>query len=144
MSEIQAVCDRVIVINKGKIIADDTPENLSSNLSDDHSITVVLEGNKEKVEKELKRISGVKAVSFVRENAYNNSVEFNVDPVAGYDIRKSVFNMASLNNFAILQMSSNELSLEDIFLRLTDETYNTEAFVRSLENRKSTKKEEDE
>ena len=44
LPEIQAVCDRVIVINKGRIIADDTPENLSTNLSDDHSISVVLEG----------------------------------------------------------------------------------------------------
>lgn len=148
LSEIQAVCDRVIVINKGKIIADDTPENLSSNLSDDHSLTVVLEGKKEKIEKELKQVSGVKTVSFVREHIYNNSVEFNVDPIAGYDIRKPIFDMASLNNFAILQMSSNELSLEDIFLRLTDESYNTEAFERSLENRKvensSNIKEEDE
>ncbi len=143
LSEIQAVCDRVIVINKGKIIADDTPENLSTNLSDDHSLTVVFEGSKEKIEKELKQVSGVKAVSFVRENSYNNSVEFNIDPVAGYDIRKSIFNMASLNNFAILQMSSNELSLEDIFLRLTDESYNTEAIERSLENRKTVEREED-
>ena len=75
----------------------------------------------------------------VRENN-DGSVEFNVDPVAGYDIRKSVFEMASLNNYAILKMSSNELTLEDIFLRLTDETYNTEAFERSLETRKKAQK----
>ena len=140
LSEIQAVCDRVVVINKGRIIADDTPENLSTNLSDDHSLSVVLEGKREKIEKELKNISGVKAVDFVRENA-NGSCEFNVEPVANYDIRKDVFNMASLNNFAILKMASNELSLEDIFLRLTDETYNTEAFERSLKSRKEEKEE---
>lgn len=141
LSEIQAVCDRVVVINKGRIIADDTPENLSTNLSDDHSLSVVLEGKREKIEKELKNISGVKSVDFVRENA-NGSCEFNVEPVANYDIRKDVFNMASLNNFAILKMASNELSLEDIFLRLTDETYNTEAFERSLQSRKTEEKEE--
>ena len=139
LSEIQAVCDRVIVINKGRIIADDTPQNLSTNLSDDHSLSVVLEGTKDKLETALKNISGVKSVMLVRENN-DGSVEFNVDPVAGYDIRKSVFEMASLNNYAILKMSSNELTLEDIFLRLTDETYNTEAFERSLETRKKAQK----
>lgn len=137
LSEIQAVCDRVIVINKGKIIADDTPQNLSTNLSDDHSLSLVLEGKKDNIEKKLKALPGVKSVMFVRENTYNNSCEFNVEPVAGYDIRKSVFEMASLNNYPILKMASNELSLEDIFLRLTDETFNTESIERSLEMRKN-------
>lgn len=136
LSEIQAVCDRVIVINKGKIIADDTPENLSSNLSDDHSLVVVLEGKQEELTKKLKAIPGVKNVTLVREYT-NNSVEFNVEPLAGYDIRKSIFEMACNNNSAILKMASNELTLEDIFLRLTDETYNTTAIERSLEIRKN-------
>ena len=136
LSEIQAVCDRVIVINKGKIIADDTPENLSSNLSDDHSLVVVLEGKQDDLAKKLKSVQGVKNVTLVKEYS-NNSAEFNVEPVAGYDIRKSIFEMASLNNNAILKMASNELTLEDIFLRLTDETYNTSAIEKSLEVRKN-------
>ena len=78
---------------------------------------------------------------FVRENS-NGTCEFNVEPIAGYDIRKEVFNMASLNNFAIYKMASNELSLEDIFLRLTDESFNTEAIERSLNAKKE--KEENE
>ena len=144
LSEIQAVCDRVIVINKGRIIADDTPQNLSTNLSDDHSLSLVLEGKKDNIEKSLKSLTGVKNVMFVRENTYNNSCEFNVEPVAGYDIRKSVFEMASLNNYPILKMASNELSLEDIFLRLTDDAYNTESIERSLEMRKNAEKEVEE
>lgn len=136
LSEIQAVCDRVIVINKGKIIADGTPENLSSNLSDDHSLVVVLEGKQDDLAKKLKSVQGVKNVTLVKEYS-NNSAEFNVEPVAGYDIRKSIFEMASLNNNAILKMASNELTLEDIFLRLTDETYNTSAIEKSLEVRKN-------
>lgn len=136
LSEIQAVCDRVVVINKGKIIADDTPQNLSTNLSDDHSLNVVFEGKKADIENKLKQVQGVKSVLFVKEYAYENSVEFNIDPLAGYDIRKAIFEMASLNNFPILRMASNELTLEDIFLRLTDETYNTSALEKSLETRK--------
>lgn len=135
LSEIQAVCDRVIVINKGRIIADDSPENLSKNLSDDHSLSIVLEGKKDKVIKEIEKVSGVKTVDFIRENS-NGSVELNVEPRAGYDIRKSIFEVASLNNFPILKMASNELSLEDIFLRLTDEAYSTDAIERSLKKRK--------
>ena len=136
LPEIQTICDRIVVINKGKIIADDTPENLSSNLSDDHSLVVVLEGKQDDLAKKLKSVQGVKSVTLVKEYS-NNSAEFNVEPVAGYDIRKSIFEMASLNNNAILKMASNELTLEDIFLRLTDETYNTSAIEKSLEVRKN-------
>ena len=142
LSEIQAVCDRVIVINKGRIIADDTPQNLSVNLSDDHSISLTIEGDKDTIADELTKISGVKQVMLVRENSHNKTCVFNVEPIAGYDIRKSVFNMASLNNYPILSMYSNELSLEDIFLRLTDETFNTEAIERSLDIRKNAKNNE--
>lgn len=138
LSEVQAVCDRVIVINHGRIIADDTPDNLSRNLSDDHSLSVVIEGERTELSSMLKSISGVKSVTYVR--PHTNACEFMVEPVVGYDIRKSIFESASLNNHALLMMKSNELSLEDIFLRLTDETFDTSTIERSLKSRKEAAK----
>lgn len=140
LSEVQAVCDRVIIINKGRIIADDTPDNLSKNLSDDHSLTVVFEGKRDSVKKSLEKVPGVKTVTLVKEHNSNNTVEFNIEPRAGYDIRKPIFDMAVSQGISILNMSSNELALEDIFLRLTDETYNTDALEKSLEIRKKAEK----
>lgn len=134
LSEIQAVCDRIIVINNGRIIADDTPDNLSRNLSDDHSMSVIIDGDKDKIEKQLNGINGVKSVTYFK--PHDNASEFNVEPVVGYDIRRAIFDMAVDNGFAILQMKSNEMSLEDIFLRLTDDTFDTTGIERSLKARK--------
>lgn len=134
LSEIQAICDRIIVINNGRIIADDTPDNLSRNLSDDHSLDVIIEGERKAAEKMLGGISGVKSVSFLK--PHEKACEFTVEPVVGYDIRHDIFNAAVKNNMPILQMSSNEMSLEDIFLRLTDETFDTTGIEKSLKARK--------
>lgn len=133
LSEVQAVCDRVIIINKGKLIANDTPENLSNTMSDDHSLSIIVEGDESKIKSALGNISGVKSVSFVRGSG--GICEFTVDPVVGYDIRKQVFNCIANNNWTMLQMKSNEMTLEDIFLRLTDETSNADALARSLKKR---------
>lgn len=138
LSEIQAVCDRIIVINKGRIIADDTPDSLSRNLSDDHSLSVIIEGDKAAVEKKLNGINGVKNVTYFK--PHDNASEFNVEPIVGYDIRRSVFDMTVSNGFKLLQMKSNEMSLEDIFLRLTDETVDTAGIERSLKARREAEK----
>ena len=134
LSEIQAVCDRVVVINHGRIIADDTPDNLSRNLSDDHSLSVIIEGEQQKIEKMLKSVSGVKSITYVK--PHDNASEFTVEPVVGYDIRSGIFDNCVKSGFKLLQIKSNEMSLEDIFLRLTDETFNTNEIERSLKLRK--------
>ena len=138
LSEIQAVCDRIIVINNGRIIADDTPDNLSRNLSDDHSLSVIIDGDKDKIENQLKAINGVKSVTYFK--PHDNASEFNVEPVVGCDIRRSIFDMAVNNGFTVIQMKSNEMSLEDIFLRLTDDTFDTTGIERSLKARKEAEK----
>ncbi len=140
LSEVQAVCDRILVINKGEIIADDTPENLSNSITGDVSLNVVIEGNKKDIEDNLKKINGVKSYVVVREK--ENTCEFNVVPRAGYDIRRSIFDMACVNNMPILTMSNAEISLEEIFLRLTDDSIEGKALKDSLKLRKQNEKEE--
>lgn len=134
LSEVQAVCDRVIVINNGRIIADDTPDNLSKNLSDDHSLSVILAGDQTKIQNMLKNVAGVKSFSYVR--PHEGAFEYVIEPVAGYDIRQSVFDATVKSGLGLLQMKSNEMSLEDIFLRLTDEAYDTTAIENSLKLRR--------
>ena len=62
LTEIQAVCDRVVIINKGKVAANDTTENLSKSISSSHRITVRLDGKKEDVLQALRQLSGVVSV----------------------------------------------------------------------------------
>lgn len=140
LSEVQAVCDRIVVINKGEIIADDTPENLSSSISGDISLSVVIEGSKKDIENNIKNINGVKSYVIVREK--DNTCELNVVPRAGYDIRRQIFDMACVNNMPILKMSNAEISLEEIFLRLTDDSFEGKVLKDSLKTRKQNETEE--
>ncbi len=119
LSEIQAVCERVIVINHGKIIADDTPGNLSKTLSDDHTLTVRIGGPRTEVLKTLATIPGVKNVTCTGMQE-KNSNDFIIEPDGNTDVRRSIFNRLAERNWPLMLMQSNELSLEQIFLRLTE------------------------
>ena len=137
LSEIQAVCSRVIVINKGRIIADDTPENLSENLSNDHSLSLTVDAPKDKFLDALKIVPGVKSAQYIR--TVNDDINvFVVDPIMGYDIRRGIFDVMSAGNWPILELKSNQLTLEDIFLRLTDENSNTKLLEKALNGNKDT------
>lgn len=118
LSEIQAVCDRVVVIDHGRLIANDTADNLSRDLSADHKLTVQIEGAAKEVAELLRQIPDVKSVRFVR--AVDKTVsEFEVDPKSGKDVRREVFKRMAARSFPILMMRGSELTLEEIFLRLT-------------------------
>ena len=119
LSEIQAVCERVIVINHGKIVADDTPGNLSKALSDDHTLTVRVGGPRTDVLKLLATIPGVKNATCIGMQE-TNSNDFIVEPDGLTDVRRAIFARLSERKWPILLMQSNELSLEQIFLRLTE------------------------
>jgi len=136
LSEIQAVCERVIVINKGKLIADDTAENLSKDFSEDHSLTARIVGPSKDVLKLLSSIKGVATVSCLGSRE-KNSYDFNIDPVESADVRHDVFQRLSERGWPLLELKTNELSLEQIFLRLTDASDKDEDF--DLSNIKSSK-----
>ena len=123
LSEIQAVCKRVIVINKGKLIADDTPNNLSKALSEDHSLTVRIAGPKTDVLKILSTITGVASVTCTG-SVEAGSNDYVIDPTGEADIRKALFSRLAERNWPMLMSKTNELTLEQIFLRLTDASDN--------------------
>jgi len=118
LSEVQAVCDKIIVINEGKIVADDTEDNLSKKLSSDHRLTVRIEGEQDKA---LKLISSIKEVDTVDVGTKHGDEvwEYRIEAKEGSDIRRELFTKCAEGGFIILEMKSSELSLEDIFLRLT-------------------------
>ncbi len=119
LSEIQEVCERIIIINKGKIIADDTPDNLSKNLSKDHSLALRVMGTESELQKILASVPGIKALTSlgVKEKG---SVDFIIEPKPGFDIRAAVSERLAERKKTILSLHSNEMTLEQIFLRLTE------------------------
>ncbi|MDE6733025.1 MAG: ABC transporter ATP-binding protein [Oscillospiraceae bacterium] len=118
LSEVQAVCDRIVVINKGKLVADDTADNLSKSLSADHKLIIRVEGREKDVKPLLEQIPDIKTVRVLRE-AEKNVFEYELNPRKGKDIRREVFKRMAARNMPILLMRGSELSLEEIFLKLT-------------------------
>lgn len=121
LSEVQMICDRVIVINKGVLVADDTPDNLSQNLSTDHKLIVRVAGDRDEVQKLLSKIPGMIEVNFVGMRENDTAVDFSLEAEKGTDIRREVFKRLAERGWALLGMRSTEMSLEDIFLQLTSE-----------------------
>ncbi len=118
LSEVQAVCDRIVVINQGRIVADDTADNLSRELTADHKLIARIDGPKDEVIKLVQTIPGV--VSIVADMQREKGVwEYNIEAVEGTDIRRELNRRLMSRNWYILGLRSSELSLEDIFLKLT-------------------------
>lgn len=118
LSEIQAVCDRVIIINKGEIAADDTASNLSKKISTDHRLIVQIEGNKDEILFELRKIKGLK---YVRANIEREKgvYEYEMEAEDDIDLRREVSRLINKKNWTLLLMNSAEITLEDIFLKIT-------------------------
>ena len=123
LPEVQAVCDRVVVINKGKIVADDTEENLSHKLSDDFRYIARIEGPEDEVTKILQGIGNMKDVQSYGEKE-NGVFEYALEAEPGADIRRELFNRLADRKYPLLGLRSTELTLEDIFLQLTSDGSN--------------------
>lgn len=119
LPEVQAVCDRIIIISQGKLVADDKPENLSKALSEDRRLNVRIAGPEEEIIKELEKsekIASAVSIGMKEEGSFDFMIEAKDDG----DIRREVFKITALKNWPILLMKSSELTLEDVFLQLTN------------------------
>ncbi|MBQ8824536.1 MAG: ATP-binding cassette domain-containing protein [Ruminococcus sp.] len=118
LSEIQAVCDRIIIINKGTIVADDTIEDLSKAISKSNRLTVRLDGNREEVLFELGKISGVVSVTADMQRE-DSLYDYEIEQKANTDVRKDINAMVQRKGWNIYQMQVGEMTLEDAFLKMT-------------------------
>ena len=118
LSEVQAVCDRIIVINKGNLIADGTADSLSKELSKDHRLTIRVDGAENDVYSILTKINGVVKVEKLGKRE-QGSYDFIIESEPEKDLRREISKRLAERGYAILMFKSNELTLEDIFLKLT-------------------------
>lgn len=118
LPEIQAVCDRIIIINKGKIAADDTTENLTKNITADHRLIARIDGAREEVLKTIKGISGVVSVTADMERE-KGVYDYEIETKEDVDIRRELFKRVAARNWIILGLKTSEMTLEDIFLKIT-------------------------
>lgn len=118
LSEIQAVCDRVIIINKGVVAADDTASNLSNQVTTDHRVIARIDGEKAAV---LQAIRGIEGLKYVRADMEREPGiwEYEMEAQPGQDIRMDVNRIVRENGWNILMLKTMEMTLEDIFLKIT-------------------------
>ena len=118
LSEIQAVCDRIIIINHGIVAAHDTTDNLAHNISADHRIIARIEGPRDEIVMALRNIEGLKYCRADMERE-KGVYEYELEAEPDKDIRRDIFDIVSENNWRILAMRSAEMTLEDVFLKIT-------------------------
>jgi ABC-2 type transport system ATP-binding protein len=118
LSEAQQICDRVLIINKGQIVTEDTPENLQSRLVGAQRVVLRVRGDSDGLSNKIARVKGVQAV----EAKPDGSVEFEF--AAGEDTRPQVAKAVVQAGYELLELRPVGLSLEEIFLELTRESAN--------------------
>ena len=118
LPEVSAVCRRVLIIDKGKIVADDSPQNLARRILGGNHILLRLDAAESAVSNALENISSVTKLEF-RESQEPGTVETIAEAAEDTDIRRDLFKALSAANIPILMMRSVDVSLEDIFLNLT-------------------------
>jgi len=118
LPEVSAVCHRVLIMNRGKIVATDTPENLSQRISGKSRLSLRIEGPSHGIESKLGSLKGVKHLE-LQQSAEAGAVDVLLEAEKDQDVRRAVFEAMSSSKWPILLMRPMDLSLEDIFLQLT-------------------------
>lgn len=118
MQEISAVCDEIIIINEGEMIAEDTPENLTKQMVEKNGIHLVVKGERTVIKNALRTVSGIKNVKY-DENNEEGYMGMTLYEAEGVDIREDIFYALAKADCPIYEIHPLAASLEDAFLALT-------------------------
>lgn len=138
LSEISQICDRVVIINKGKLIAIDTPNNLEEKTKEQNVILLTVEDKENKMENIKEKIEQIKEISMVKDNE-DGTKQYKIISDAEVDLRKKLFEVLPKEEITIFELKKSETTLEDAFIKLVDNTKQEEKIPK--EEKKATKKE---
>ena len=119
LSEVSAVCDYVLIISHGKLVASDTPENLGKLATGSNNLNLLVKGQKDTIKAALEGVEGVKEVT-VKKSPEEGVYALTVSTEENADVREKVFYSMVNAGCPILEMQSKKVSLEEIFLELTE------------------------
>ena len=119
LSEVSAVCDYVLIISHGKLVASDTPENLGKLAAGSNNLNLLVKGQKDTIRAALEAVEGVKEVT-VKKSPEEGVYAITVGTEENMDVREKVFYSMVNADCPILEMQSKKVSLEEIFLELTE------------------------
>lgn len=120
LSEVSQICEKVIIINHGKIVAVDTPQNLENKTQNDNTIMVTVEDKNDKMKTISKKLKGATSVEFVKQFS-DGSSQYLISAKVDTDIRKEVFNVFAKEDITVLELKRSENTLEDAFLKIIDD-----------------------
>ncbi len=117
LPEVSMTCDRVLIINEGKVVAEDTPQNLERRLRGTDSILVEIRGPQDAVVQKLRSLPRVVGVRV--EGAHDGKVKVIVDAEVGSDLREAIAEAVVRSGWGLLELRPTSMTLEEIFLKLT-------------------------
>lgn len=118
LSEVSATCDRTVIINDGKIVAEGKPEELAKKAGGREVIYVKIKGPREQVLEKLKDMENVVNVE-IKDKESDDIYGYNIEPQAGVDLREYLSMTIMNNNWSMLEVNRRSVSLEDVFMELT-------------------------
>ena len=119
LSEVSQICNKVIIINKGKIVATDTPENLEKKVANNNSVYVTVEDPENKMNKVKDKIKEIKNIELIKENE-DKTKEYSIEAEGKTDLRKILFSELAKENITIFEMKKADTTLEDAFIKLIE------------------------
>ena len=119
LSEVSQICNKVIIINKGKIVAIDTPENLENRVNKNNCLYVTVEDTENKIANIKDKIKEIKNIDLVQENE-DGTKQYLIEADKNVDLRKKVFSEFAKENITIFEMKKADTTLEDAFMKLIE------------------------
>ena len=119
LSEVSQICNKVIIINKGKIVAIDTPEHIEDKVTNNNCLYVTVEDTENKMKDIKDKIKDIEKVELVEENE-DGTKEYMIEAKQDVDLRKTIFSEFAKENITIFEMKKADTTLEDAFMKLIE------------------------
>ncbi len=139
LAEVQEVCDYILIISQGRLVASDTPENLENLMSDQQTVEILARGSRDTVKKIVNSVPGIRQAAY-EDGGEKQTVKVVLTPKSGADIRESLFTAFSKADCPLLMLYQSRTTLEDVFLELTQ---GSSAVANRKRQKKKTEREEE-
>lgn len=128
LAEVREVCDHILIISKGKLVASDTPENLEKMLGDADTIEIETRAPRARIREVLKNVPGIGQI--ICEDGKDGVTFARIRQRRGEDVREDIFRAFAENKLTLLTLRTAHVSLEDVFMELTQKDTVPDAFTR--------------
>lgn len=135
LAEVREVCDYILIISKGKLVASDTPENLERNLGDSDLIEIETKASPDEVRRILETVDGIRSIS--TKHLENGITWAEIQEKKNTDIREKVFQAFAQNHQPLLKLNPLQVSLEDVFMELTQSDRAAEEYAEKAKKKET-------